>query len=379
MPDSKKKSKPKDTENLYQRDGVWYVRLQREGENLRRSLHTTDVADARRQLKLIQAEREKTQKTIKQLAGGIMTWPVAIGRFMTEAEASLSVRTYQRYMVSIRQISAFFEECCLHEIDHGKVVDFIAWRREKSKVTNSTINRDLTALSQVLDYAVSIWKTSPDNPARSFNRKKATREIRKTRELPSAKQVEIVAAERVDLFGEVIRFAYLTGARQQEICTLKWARVKIKSMTFGCAELLVTKSKFRTIRLSPEAIALLVRLPKPEKGSVVFHHGLGEPFKGPSTMFARMTAALAKEDPDFCRFRFHDLRHAYAVNELRKGTDIYDLSRHMGHSSVKVTGGYLGYVAGGAPLNRRLLEDETQDAEFTVSDCVSSNVSEAAD
>lgn len=29
--------------------------------------------------------------------------------------------------------------------------------------------------------------------------------------------------------------------------------------------------------------------------------------------------------------------HAYAIREVRAGRDIYDLSHHLGHSSVKVT------------------------------------------
>jgi integrase len=53
------------------------------------------------------------------------------------------------------------------------------------------------------------------------------------------------------------------------------------------------------------------------------------------------------------RFRLHDLRHAYAIAQIRAGRDIYDLSHHLGHSSVKVTEIYLGYASGGRAKNRR--------------------------
>ncbi|MCR9071398.1 MAG: site-specific integrase, partial [Alphaproteobacteria bacterium] len=43
-------------------------------------------------------------------------------------------------------------------------------------------------------------------------------------------------------------------------------------------------------------------------------------------------------------FRCHDLRHEFAIRELESGRDIYDLSRHLGHSSVKTTELYLDYV-----------------------------------
>lgn len=34
------------------------------------------------------------------------------------------------------------------------------------------------------------------------------------------------------------------------------------------------------------------------------------------------------------------------------GMDIYDLSRHLGHTTVKITEAYLSYVPGGSPVSR---------------------------
>ena len=44
-------------------------------------------------------------------------------------------------------------------------------------------------------------------------------------------------------------------------------------------------------------------------------------------------------------FRFHDLRHRYAVDYLKAGGSIYDLQQHLGHSSVKTTEIYLDYLS----------------------------------
>lgn len=38
--------------------------------------------------------------------------------------------------------------------------------------------------------------------------------------------------------------------------------------------------------------------------------------------------------------RPHKLRHTYATNALRSGMDIYDLSRRLGHSDIRVTARY---------------------------------------
>ena len=44
------------------------------------------------------------------------------------------------------------------------------------------------------------------------------------------------------------------------------------------------------------------------------------------------------------KFRCHDLRHKFAIDYLTAGGDIYELSRILGHSSVKTTEIYLAYA-----------------------------------
>ncbi|PMP98923.1 tyrosine-type recombinase/integrase [Komagataeibacter saccharivorans] len=54
---------------------------------------------------------------------------------------------------------------------------------------------------------------------------------------------------------------------------------------------------------------------------------------------------ILRDNPLFRRFGVHDLRHAFAVRWLKAGGNIYRLSRHLGHSSVKVTEqNYLGFL-----------------------------------
>ena len=39
-------------------------------------------------------------------------------------------------------------------------------------------------------------------------------------------------------------------------------------------------------------------------------------------------------------FRWHDLRHTYATDEIKKGIPIYQLSKMLGHSNVTITEKY---------------------------------------
>jgi integrase/recombinase XerD len=58
----------------------------------------------------------------------------------------------------------------------------------------------------------------------------------------------------------------------------------------------------------------------------------------------QITRRLMAEDPAFKPFRVHDLRHRFAIRWLRNGGDIYRLSLHLGHSSIRVTENYLGHL-----------------------------------
>ena len=77
--------------------------------------------------------------------------------------------------------------------------------------------------------------------------------------------------------------------------------------------------------------------------------------------------AWARRKLTLPHFRLHDLRHAYAIAEIRTGRDIYDLSRHMGHSSVKVTEGYLAYRSTG-PSTGSPMRKQAQKNVITVSE-----------
>lgn len=52
----------------------------------------------------------------------------------------------------------------------------------------------------------------------------------------------------------------------------------------------------------------------------------------------------SKSHQRFIRFRFHDLRHMFAINYLRDGGNVYHLQIEMGHSTIRQTEEYLQYL-----------------------------------
>ena len=71
----------------------------------------------------------------------------------------------------------------------------------------------------------------------------------------------------------------------------------------------------------------------------------GRPYRNFPTHAAKVIALVGKANPGFRRFRVHDLRHGFAIRWLRNRGNIYELSKHLGHSGLAITEKYLGYLS----------------------------------
>jgi integrase/recombinase XerD len=138
------------------------------------------------------------------------------------------------------------------------------------------------------------------------------------------------------------------GAREAEL--LRARRDEIdhdrRQMT-----LIGKRNKRRTISLEPfDGYDLVRALPSHVETPLLFWHSTGESYKNFASQFSAMvdrtTKWAASTGADFHPFRFHDLRHWHAVHWLKSGRSLYELQHRLGHSSIKVTDGYLrcGYL-----------------------------------
>ena len=129
--------------------------------------------------------------------------------------------------------------------------------------------------------------------------------------------------------------ARLTGARQAELTALKWSQFNETAATL---EIIKGKgNRRRVIALSPAAREHIASLDR--RGELIFPSADGHWVSVPPA-FAKTVKRAAPR----IRFRFHDLRHLYAVESLRSGTSIYRVSQHLGHTSVKTTEIYLSHL-----------------------------------
>ncbi len=311
-------------DNLYKRNGTWYARVQVRGRDIRRSLRTASRAEAVKRLKTIMEQADH----IRFHGEARHTWKEAVVEWSKEAGKSIAPSTLKRYLVSLGQVRSIMDGLYVDEIT-TKTISRIARR---PGVSNATRRRDLTAVSIVLRWCSGhAWRE--DNPARTWDRS-VVRERRDPIVLPEAADIDRVVALAPGNFARLIRFAQYTGMRQEEVASLRRDQIR------GAA-LQVNKGKrgARAVPLDERALGTYAGTIPHIATGYVFWHEPGDRYRNVSSRF-RVFVKRSGVRP----FRFHDLRHWYAVDYLRRGGSIYTLSQILGHSSVKVTEIYLRHV-----------------------------------
>lgn len=326
-----------DERNLYRRGGVWWLRASVRGVEVRESLRTRDVKTARKlrdaRIEEVAAARWHGQKRIG--------WKDAVAAWAEHAAGQIAPSTAKRYAVSLLQVESHLTAIAIDKID-GPAIQALINARRAAGATNATIRRDLTAVSAVLAYAeAQEWREG--NP--TLSKRRLLRERRDPIVLPEPEAVNSVLGAASPRFAALIRAAELTGCRQAELVSARWRDFNPRARTL---EIIGKGNRRRTIELSEDASAHFTAQPRTLGSELIFCREGGLAFAEAAsdfTHFRRTAEARAKrEGRDFRRFRFHDLRHLFAVRELRAGRSLYDLSKHLGHTSVKTTEIYLAFL-----------------------------------
>jgi len=321
--------------NLYLRNGVYWLQASVRGQLFRRSLHTSDIKIARK-------VRDKTIDEIKKAKWNnikVVYWGDAVSEWVSHEMGQIGPNTARRYGSSLKQSEPYFRKFTIDAIDGIMIAEYIAIRR-RSGVKPATIRRDLTAISRVLTYAEAMgWREG--NP--TLSKRKILKERRDPIQLPKHEEIYMMIDGSSPNFGRLILAAWLTGCRQNELVTAKWERFDTDA---GTLEVIGKGNKRRVIRLNAVALESFKNFPK--NGDYILPKADGTPYTMAASDFTHIRRAvrakMTKQGRVFIGHRFHDLRHLFAVEALKGGMSIYDLQKHMGHSSIKVTEMYLEFL-----------------------------------
>lgn len=319
-------------DNLYRRGKTWWGRVQVAGKELRRSLRTDSKAEARKRFK----DWKDGLDHARFYGHARLTWQDAVVRYCQDVmPGSIKPSTAKRYLVSFRQVRHHLDGKHMDAITRKDIARLIGAR--KPAATNRTVRNDLTAISRVFASAIG-WGICEHNPALEYDRS-LVRARTEPIVLPSPEEIERAIAAKSS-FSKLIALASQTGMRQQEIVGLHWRQVELNRGVITLSRTKTDSARAIPLRgpLLELAAGTLTGTPRHPTSPLVFWHGDGEPFRNFAANFK------AWRDRQGITFRFHDLRHYFAVMYLRGGGYIYDLQAILGHASIKTTEMYLRYL-----------------------------------
>lgn len=245
----------------------------------------------------------------------------------------------KRYLVSIGQLERTFGVLRIDQITSRQIAEYISLR--SGEASNATVRRDLTALSRLLS-ACAAWGWRHDNPARTHDRS-IIRERREPITPPTSEMVEKLIAASPPGMAAALRLLDQTGMRETEAAMLEASDIDWPGRQIRLVRTKTNRPRTLDWR-TPAGNAAQILEQAPRTG-YLFASSKGTPYQNFASNVGRVMRALTKADKAFRRFRVHDLRHGFAIRWLRAGGDIYHLSMHLGHTSLKTTETYLGHLS----------------------------------
>jgi integrase len=124
-------------------------------------------------------------------------------------------------------------------------------------------------------------------------------------------------------------FSALTGLRHCDIQKMQWKELQIDG---DQARLNFTQQKTKGVEYMPISSQALELCGKPQKPNQLVFEDLPDPawISRPLKKWLE-TAGITK------KITFHCFRHTFATLQLSSGTDIYTVSKMLGHTNVKTT------------------------------------------
>ena len=153
-----------------------------------------------------------------------------------------------------------------------------------------------------------------------------------------------------------IRLLLLTGCRRNEILTMRWDDVDLEARELNLVD---SKTGARTVPLSPEAVEVLLNIPRVDGNPYVIPGKIrGRHLRNLNDPWSLIRKRAGIED-----MRLHDCRHSFASRALALGEGLPMIGRLLGHAQVETTARYA-----------HLARDSVRESAIRISDSIAADI-----
>ncbi|UYZ81091.1 tyrosine-type recombinase/integrase [Moraxella bovis] len=217
-----------------------------------------------------------------------------------------------------------------------KRADVKKWALERQKqVSNATVNKEIGFCRSAINLVSKDFEITLNNP---FANVKYVEADTIPNYLSPQEYEKLLTAslefDNTDLH-DFITLLVMTGCRQSEVLTLKWANVHLEKRQFIVRNTLNKSRRTMYKYLNDTAYNVLKHRQANKQGDYVFTNPkTGENIKS----FNKGWQLCKKRAGINCRM--HDLRHTYASWLVQKGVPIYTVKELLGHGDIASTQRY---------------------------------------
>ena len=301
------------------------------GKRCRPSLHTKDKRIA--QIKF--AEIVQGKEALSGNASKI-PWQAFKNKFIETISPERSKTTINHFKRACYYLEDIIRPKYLNELTPLKLQQLKTALKEQGK-GEAGINRWIRALKTMLRKAED-WNYMPPQKWQTVGSFKETEHRIVFFTVPELKKM-LKHANTFQL--TVILLGSQAGLRRGEMANLQWSDLNFKKALLSITPKENWHPKdfeVRHIPLSKQLLKHLQALKAKAQGVYVLAKQDGRPYSADeiTTLFAR----FLKEEEISIEGNVHKLRHTFASLIMQNGGNLYDLSKLMGHSSIKMTEKY---------------------------------------
>ncbi len=316
---------------LFNRNGIWHIDKQINGQRLRGSTYMTNLVDAERYL------AKRVNDTFNAAVYGIRperTFSEAATKFLAENQYKASIRN-DIYL--LKMLAPFIGGLSLKTVHMGSLQAFIKSRKQDG-VKNRTINYGLQVIRRILNLAAGLWLDE-----HGLTWLDAAPKIVLLPENDKRKPYPLSWNEQEQLFNELpahlrqmALFAVNTGCREAEICNLKWEwEVRQNNFSvFIVPDKQVKNREDRLVILNDIAKTVINERRGIDSDYVFTYQGHPiQSMNNSAWQDARKRAKLSQ-------VRVHDLKHTFGRRLRAAGVSFEDRQDLLGHKSGRITTHY---------------------------------------